>query len=300
MVAPTTACTKIRPPTRRLLLSTALAAGLVLGLGGFRSFEANFAPSSDLWPRWQTHDATSTATIDASAWDGLIKAYLRPDPDGVDVFDYAAVTAADRSVLQSFLAEMATLPISTYSRPEQMAYWLNLYNALTVEVILEHYPVKSIRDIDTSPGWFADGPWDQKLIRVENEDLTLNDIEHRILRPIWQDARIHYGVNCASIGCPDLQLDAFTGANLEAQLEAAARDYINDDRGVSISGDEIQVSSIYDWFFEDFGGTEDTLMAHLIQYAEPQLASQLQAIGTLHDSDYDWRLNAPEILAAAR
>ncbi|MGD1934675.1 MAG: DUF547 domain-containing protein [Candidatus Phaeomarinobacter sp.] len=286
--------------TRRVLMSTALAAGLVIGLGGFRSFEANFAPSSDLWPRWQTHDATSTATIDASAWDRLIKTYLQPDPDGVDVFDYAAVTADDRAALQAYLADMAALTISTYSRPEQMAYWLNLYNALTVEVILEHYPVASIRDIDTSPGWFADGPWDQELIRIENEDLTLNDIEHRILRPIWQDARIHYGVNCASIGCPDLHLDAFTGANLEATLDAAAWDYINDARGVSITGDKVQVSSIYDWFFEDFGGTEETLIAHLIQYADADLAAQLETIGKLHESDYDWQLNAPEIIAAAR
>ncbi|MEP0068645.1 DUF547 domain-containing protein [Pyruvatibacter sp.] len=286
--------------TRRILMSSALAATLAISLGGFRSFEANFAPSSDLWPRWQAHDAGSTTTIDANTWDRLIKTYLQPDPDGVDVFDYAAVTADDRTALEAYLAEMAALPISTYSRPEQMAYWLNLYNALTVEVILEHYPVKSIRDIDTSPGWFADGPWDQKLIRVENEDLTLNDIEHRILRPIWKDARIHYGVNCASIGCPDLQLDAFTGSNLDAMLDAAARDYVNDVRGVSLSGDRVQVSSIYDWFFEDFGGTEESLLTHLIAYAEPELAADLMSIGQLHESDYDWRLNGPGAPAAGQ
>jgi len=287
-------------PIGRILVRATAAACLVLGLGGFRSIEANFAPSADLWPRWQAHDAASSATIDASEWDRLIKTYLRPDPDGVDVFDYAAVTAADRDALKGYLDGMQAVPISTFNRTEQMAYWLNLYNALTVQVILDHYPVESIRDIDTSPGWFSDGPWDEKLIRIENEQLTLNDIEHRILRPIWQDARIHYGVNCASIGCPDLQLDAFTGSNLEPLLEKAARDYINDARGVSIANGRIRVSSIYDWFFEDFGGTEDTLIAHLIRYAAPELRAGLKEVGELHESDYDWRLNAPDVVTADR
>ena len=285
--------------TGRLFAKAALAAGLVLGLGGFRSFEANFAPSSDLWERWQAHDAASTATIDVSIWDRLLKTYLQPAASGVDTFDYAAVTAEDRAALKSFLQALSAVPISTYNRAEQMAYWINLYNALTIDVVLDHYPVDSIRDIDISPGWFADGPWGAALTTVEGEELTLNDVEHRILRPIWQDPRIHYAVNCASIGCPDLRRDAFTAANLDAMLDAGARDYINDARGVSISGDRVQVSSIYDWFFEDFGGTEQTLIAHLTRYAEPDLKARLGAIGELHESDYDWRLNAPGIAGAS-
>ncbi len=87
-------------------------------------------------------------------------------------------------------------------RAEQFPFWINLYNALTVKVVLDHYPVEIIRDIDISPGLFADGPWGKKLVTVEGEALSLDDIEHRILRPIWKDPRLHYVLNCAALGVP--------------------------------------------------------------------------------------------------
>ena len=107
---------------------------------------------------------------------------------------------------------------SLTSRDEQLAYWINLYNALTVKVILDHYPVKSILDIDISPGWFSIGPWGKKLVAVEGVEISLDDIEHRILRPIWRDPRIHYALNCAAVGCPNLLREAFTGATAEVLL----------------------------------------------------------------------------------
>jgi hypothetical protein len=98
---------------------------------------------------------------------------------------------------------LTALEISGYSRPEQFAYWFNLCNALTIQVVLDHYPVESIRDIDVSPGQFADGPWKKESVTVQAEKVSLDDIEHLILRAIWIDQRIHYAVNCASVGCPD-------------------------------------------------------------------------------------------------
>ena len=100
---------------------------------------------------------------------------------------------------------LSGVAIGGYAPDEQRAFWINLYHALTVRVILSHYPVSGIREIDISPGLFARGPWDRKLIPVEGVELTLNDIEHRILRPIWRDPRVHYALNCASLGCPDLR-----------------------------------------------------------------------------------------------
>ena len=158
---------------------------------------------------------------------------------------------------------------------EQQAYWINLYNALTVQVILDHYPVDSIRDIDISPGFFADGPWGKKLLVVDGEEVSLDDIEHRILRPIWQDLRIHYAVNCASIGCPNLQPEAFTAENADRLMDEGARAYIGHPRGASVDRGKLTVSSIYKWFKADFGGSDVGVIDHLQQFAEPELKAAL-------------------------
>lgn len=267
------------------------AVVMVLALGGFRSATSLFAPSAELWPRWEAHDASNSASIDFSDWDTLLKRYVKAGSGGLNLFDYGAVGADDKAALKAIIARLAALPVSGYARPQQEAYWINLYNAVTIDVVLDHYPVDSIRDIDISPGFFADGPWGKELIAVEGEKLTLNAIEHRILRPIWKDARLHYAVNCASIGCPNLAMEAYDGARLEEQLDAAARAYINNPRGVAIDGGSITVSSIYDWFYDDFGGTDESLMAHLQKYAEPDLAARLRDIGKISETAYDWNLN---------
>ena len=269
----------------------AAAVTMLMVLPAFGSGERIFAPGPDLWDRWEAHDPASTAQIDHSAWDALLRAHVRPGVAGVAMVDYRGL-ADKQATLDAYLSDLAAVPISRFNRDEQFAYWINLYNALTVDLILEHRPEASIRDIDISPGLFGIGPWDKELIRVESEALTLNDIEHRILRPIWRDPRIHYGVNCASIGCPDLQPTAFTGANADQLLTEAARTYINHPRGVTVSGGKVTVSRIYDWFIEDFGGSESGVIAHLSQYAAPELKRQLAEIGDLSDSAYDWSLNA--------
>ncbi len=280
---------------RRLALGklTRLTAVVALAfpLAGIASFEALFAPSAELWPRWQAHDAASNATIDHGRWDRLLQAYVSTHDDGVNRVDYAGVGAADRTQLDAYIADLAAVAIDRYNRPEQRAYWINLYNALTVRLILQRYPVASIRDIDISPGLFADGPWGKTLITVAGEALTLNDIEHRILRPIWGDPRIHYALNCASIGCPNLLRTAFTGANTDVLLDLAARDYVNSPRGAHLDGTRLIVSSIYVWFQEDFGGNDRGVIDHLARYAEPALATRLENARALADHEYDWSLN---------
>ncbi len=270
----------------------AIAAAVVaLPLAGIASFEALFAPSAELWPRWQAHDPAATATIDHVDWERLLKTYVSADGEGVNRFDYGRVGPADRAALDAYIASLSTTEIDRYSRAEQKAFWINLYNALTVRVILVHYPVASIRDIDISPGLFADGPWDKPLVTVAGEDLTLNDIEHRILRPIWSDPRIHYAVNCASIGCPNLKRMAYSGAKLELMLDMAARTFVNSARGVSLEQDKLFVSSIYVWFQEDFGGDDRGVIDHLTRYAAPELAVGLRGIRALSGHAYDWSLN---------
>ena len=206
--------------------------------------------------------------------------------------NYAGVGAADRDSLDLYFSMLSGTEVGKLNRDGQRAFWINLYNLLTVRVILDHYPVKSIRDIDISPGFFTDGPWGKPLVTVEGEDLTLNDIEHRILRPIWQDPRLHYAVNCASIGCPNLQRRAFTAANTVALLEQASQAYVNHPRGARVEDGRLIVSSIYEWFKADFGGSDQGVIDHLMRFAEPALRARLEGITEIDDDAYDWSLNA--------
>ncbi|MBA1145953.1 DUF547 domain-containing protein [Ectothiorhodospiraceae bacterium WFHF3C12] len=279
------------PKTRsvqRVFIRAAVIALFLLVTG-----PAAAAPSAELWPRWQAHDPDATRTVDHSAWGAFLARYREPGPDGIARLDYAGVSEAHRRRLQGYIEELERVAISEYDRDEQLAYWLNLYNAVTVEVVLAHPPVDSIRDIDISPGWFSDGPWGAELVEVEGEALTLNDIEHRILRPVWQDPRIHYGVNCASLGCPNLLADPFTADRVDQQLTAAARAYVNHPRGVGFNDGELIVSSIYHWFRADFGDSEAGVIRHLRRYAGDQLRSRLADRSGYDDHRYDWSLNAP-------
>jgi hypothetical protein len=249
------------------------------------------APKADLWEKWKVHDPASTTVIDHAAWESFLSQYISASPDGINRVAYARVTARDKNKLQKYLLTMGGIAVSGLNRPEQRAYWINLYNALTLKVILEHYPVSTIRKINISPGFFSSGPWGRKLIKVEGEYLSLDDIEHRILRPIWKDPRLHYGVNCASIGCPNLQAKAFTAANGEILLDKAAGEYINHPRGAQFQNQRLIVSSIYRWFKDDFGGDDPGVIEHLKRYAKGHLRTLLTGVEIIDDDDYNWSLN---------
>ena len=272
------------------------AAGLVLPLAGFRGFGDKAAPKAELWERWRANDPASGQEPDYAGLDELLAAHLRDpadDPLGLARFDYAGASAAERGRLEEFNRALAGLEVSSFAPLVQFAYWCNLYNALTLEVVLKHWPVESIRDIDISPGFFASGPWDAPLAEVEGEALTLNDVEHRILRPVWGDARAHYAVNCASVGCPNLRASAWRAEGLEGALDEAGRAFVNSPRGVMLDGaGRIVVSKIYSWFISDFGGDEAGVLAHLARYAEGETAGWLSDIADLHASAYDWAVNA--------
>jgi len=301
-MAKTTHCSV---PTRRGVLGGVLGSvlggvgGLVIAgtIGGTvagRSRPARAAPSAELWPRWQAHDPASTLQVDHGSWAEFLARYRSLGADGVARVDYAAVDAQDRQRLEAYVARLARVPVSGLARDGQFAYWVDLYNALTVAVVLRHWPVDGIREIDISPGLFADGPWGAALVEVEGEALSLDDIEHRILRPIWQDPRIHYAVNCAALGCPNLAAEPFTPDNADRLLDAGARAFVNHPRGArATDGGRLVVSSIYRWFREDFGGSDAGVVAHLRRFAAGDLAARLDGRRRIDGHAYDWTINAP-------
>ena len=271
----------MRKPIRITLTTLAL---LLMGAS------ATAAPKAELWPKWQAHDAGSDTVVDHSAWTALLGQHVKPGgPQGVALFDYGAVSGDDRKALDGYIDRLASLDPRTLNRAEQKAYWINLYNAITIQVVLEDYPVDSIRDI--KDGFFSSGPWDRDVVTIQGESLTLNDIEHRILRPIWDDPLIHYGVNCASIGCPNLLTAAYTGDNVDGKLAENARAYVNSARGARFDGDKLIVSSIYEWFQADFGDSEAGVLKHLAQDATGDKAGKLKARDSYNKDAYDWALN---------
>ena len=272
---------------------------IILSLVSFVLYKTSgiAAPKSEWWPRWQTHNAENREVIDHSAWGIILKKYLVSSqlptessaPVGINLMEYGGVSKIDYDLLKIYLTTLEGISISSFSRPEQRAFWINLYNAATVNLILEHYPVESITNISFS--FFSFGPWDEELLTIEGEELSLNDIEHRILRPIWQDPRIHYALNCASIGCPNLQPIAFTAKNTDSLLETGASEYINHPRGAKKEDKKLWLSKIFEWYQDDYGGNEAGVLIHIQKYAKENLANSLYEDELEIEYHYDWRLN---------
>ena len=238
--------------------------------------------------------AGSTVTVDHAAWSKLLGTYVVASADGVNRVRYADFKREAQPALKTYIKSLEAVDATSLDRAEQWAFWANLYNAKTIDIVLDAYPVKSIKDISLGGGLvaaFTGGPWKSKVLKVGGQDLSLDDIEHGLLRPVMKDPRVHYSVNCASIGCPNLISEAFTGAMLESQLDAGAAAYINSTRGFSVKGGNVTASSIYDWFKADFGGGAAGALAHARKYASPALKQDLESITAISRYDYHWALN---------
>lgn len=234
---------------------------------------------------------SGSGTADHTAFDALLARRARNSRDGIVRVDYPGwkASVADRAALTAYIAALSRLSPLSLTRPEQFAFWANLYNAVTLDVVLDAYPVRSIRDIRSG---VLPGPWRRRLVTIGGVELSLDDIEHNILRKGWVEPRVHYAVNCAAIGCPNLPLRAFRGATLGPTLDAAARAYVNTPRAVRFDGEALVVSSIYKWYAADFGGSDARIIAHLARYADEPLRSRLQAATRIGRDTYDWSLNA--------
>ncbi|WP_411818577.1 DUF547 domain-containing protein [Hyphococcus sp. DH-69] len=241
--------------------------------------------------RWS---GDSETVVDHADWGSMLSRYLDTSyEDGINRFSYGNVTASDKSRLKNYINRLTNIDPTTLNKAESFAYWVNLYNALTVDLIIDRYPVKSIKDI--KPNVFAFGPWKMNMIEINGRELSLDDIEHGLLRAYWSDPRVHYAVNCASIGCPNLRPTPFSAASLDDDLDRAARDYINHPRGVNFESDgALKLSSIYNWFKEDFGTSGEAVIEHISTYADQDLASRLESATKIDHYDYDWTLNGTD------
>jgi Protein of unknown function, DUF547 len=235
-----------------------------------------------------------------AGWDALLKKHVRWLPDQKQSRVGYAGMAADRAALKAALAELSAVsPVAfgAFTRPQQMAFLINAYNAFTVELILTAYPrLKSIKDL----GSFTTSAWKKPFFTLLGEQRHLDWIEHEQLRPKYNEPRIHTAIVCASIGCPALRPDAFTSDKLEAQLEDGMRRFLGDATRNRASAGKLEVSSIFKWFREDFEKghqgfqrVEDVFARYApLLSGDPAVQEQLKARKLKPEFlDYDWSLN---------
>ena len=194
----------------------------------------------------------------------------------------------DSTELNKYLRQLSSNPPQpTWTNNDQLAYWINAYNAYTIQLIIRHYPLKSIKDIGSKikiP--FVNTPWDIKFIRIGQNTYDLNNIEHDILRKNFNEPRIHFAIVCASVSCPKLLNQAYTGAQLGQQLQTQTQEFINDPSRNKITSNQAQLSSIFNWFAGDFT-KKGSISDFINQYAKVKIkpATKISFL------DYNWNLN---------
>lgn len=246
-----------------------------------------------LWPKWEVNNPLSNAIISHQPWQEFLERYVITNDEKINLVNYAKVTPKDFQSLKDYIKKMSQIDIDKYNRHEQLAYWINFYNALTVQTVASYYPVSNIQEINVSPGLFSVGPWGANLVTINNSGLSLDDINNRIIRPIWNDPRTQYALNNATIGAPNLNKQAYQGSLIEQQLNDAAFAYINSFRGVQVIEGRLIISKLYDWYEEDFGGTKQDVITHLLQFAREPLLSQLKHTNSIDSYIYNWHINSP-------
>ncbi len=234
----------------------------------------------------------ATKPVSHAPLTALLAEFVKPSKDGINRVDFTGMKARGHERLQAYLTKLEAARPSAMSPADRKAFWINLYNGKTLDIVLARYPVGSIRDIALPgpDGKAADGPWSAKVMTVERAQLSLDDIEKKILGPEFKDVRVHYALNCLSIGCPNLLREAFVGSRLDRQLDGAARAFVNHPRGISIKPDRVEASSIYEWYVAEFGDFRGVI-AHLQRYARPELRKQLATVKKIDAYDYDWKLS---------
>lgn len=189
----------------------------------------------------------------------------------------------DPALLNNYINYLnKTTPDKSWSKNKQKAFWMNAYNAYTVKLIIDNYPVASIKDIRE----FLTGPWDLEFVVIGGKTYTLNDIEHEILRKEFNDPRIHVGINCASFSCPPLAQYAFNEANVDAKLDELMIDFLKDQSRNKITATKLELSSIFDWFKEDF-----TKKGSLIDYLNKYASVKIEQNAKVSYIKYNWNLN---------
>ena len=244
-------------------------------------------PKAKTLPFWDDSEPSSGLTPDHSRWQNLLDKFLNAEhPSGIYRLDYDAFSDADEKALREYLAYLQQLDPRQLSKGRQKAYWLNLYNATMVLIVVVSQPSESIRTVDRKNLWVAE------RFNIAGQKLSLDNIVHGILRPLFKDERIHFVLNRATLGSANISPLAYTGDNVEELMEQAARDFLQHPRAVDFSDDGLVLSRLFVWYKSDFGSNVTELKNYLKQYQSPELAEKIEASKRV-SYQYDWSLNKP-------
>ena len=247
--------------------------------------------SKSIWSKWVKHNPCSQEIISHQEWQNFLRKHVVTNSEGIHLIDYPNLSKKDFNTVSEYISRLSHISIESYNRNEQLAYWINLYNALTVQLIIENYPIDSIQQINISPGLFSIGPWGAPIVNIATIPLSLDDIHNRIIRPIWNDPRTHYAINDATIGGANISNQAFDGKHIDQQLTKASFDYINSLRGVQLIEGKLILSKIYEWYVDDFGENDMDIIHHLMIYANEPLRKDLEHMTSINSYIYNWHLN---------
>ncbi len=246
----------------------------------------NAAPKAKEIAFWNDSEEQSALDLDHSRYDRFLKKYVRAGhPSGINRFDYESVTEADRQELEEYLNYAQQMDPRQFSKARQKAYWLNLYNATLIREVLNKGAENSVKELGR-------GLWRANRLYITMQKVSLDDIEHGILRPIFKDPRVHFSLVAGTIGSASILPQAFTAENVESLLDQNTKEFLNHSRGVSFDNDKLVLSSIFKWYKNDFGGNLDTVKRFLIQYLDSSSASRVVRAGSVR-YDYEWALNKP-------
>jgi len=251
-------------------------------------------PPAKLIVFWDDFEEASGIQVKHQPFQDILDLYLdRQDFSGVNRFDYERVSEADHDKLNEYLDYLQRLDPRQFNRAEAKSYWINLYNAGVIELVIAAYRSGSVETIrELRSGMFSAGPWKRKIFTVTMQKMSLDDIQHGVIRPIWQDHRTHFVLTKATIGGANLPQAVLTAQNIEEVLENAQKGYLSHPRAVRLDGDVLVLSSLFDWYASDFADDEATFLEFLRGYVPANIASPLSSSGDTR-FEYDWALNKP-------
>jgi len=231
-----------------------LSTLVILAAAAWYVYSSN-STTSELDERWASNDPSNAETVDHESWQALLDDYLVTDTDsGVNLFDYGGLLDDDRQPLDDYVDMLVEQNPLTLNPVEQKAYWINLYNAATVQLILDNYPLRTITKLGES----------------------VTD---------------YFAVNCASIGCPNLAAEAFTASDLDEQLDAVSEEYLAHPRGLELEGETLKLSTLFEWYASDFGSNQSEVLATLGKHTSEDITQALANFKGSPNYEYDWSLN---------
>ena len=268
------------------LLRKLAILGLSLGLMVTYSFAAHAAPAAKQNSFFYDSEELNEFFVDHSLWDELLKKYVSDHPSGISRFDYDGVTAADKARIEEYLAMLEQLDPRQMSMGTQKPYWLNLFNASLIWQVIDSEPETSIKEISSRV------LWRKKRLYISMQDVSLDIIEHGILRTNFDDPRIHFGITGGTLGSANILNTAYTQENVEELLEQNTRDFLNQPRGLSFDKGRPTLSTIFKWYSKDFGARADDIKAFVAKYLSDE-KKQLWNDARRFGYSYDWGLNKP-------